>query len=119
MVHVAAEPVRANALRPFARFHALRHFHHPTGGAQHQRHHRIGDGFGQHGRGMHQQHLAGVQRLDVEVVIANGNVEVARSFGIFSSSAASTFSLEPSRPSAWANASACCETVSGRRFSPE
>ncbi len=43
-------------------------------------------------------------------------VEVARSFGIFSSSAASTFSLEPSRPSALANASACCATVSGLRF---
>ena len=73
MVHVAAEPVRANALRPLARFDALRHFHYPARGAQHQRHDRIGDGLGQYGRGMHQQHPASVQRLDVKVVIANGN----------------------------------------------
>ena len=73
MVYIRAEPVRTNALRPFTRFDALRHFHHPARGAQHQRHDRIGDGLGQHGRGMHQQHPAGVQRLDVEVVIANGN----------------------------------------------
>ena len=73
MVYVGAEPVWPNALRPLARFDALRHFHHPAGGAQHQRNDRVGDGLGQHGRGMHQQHPAGVQRLDVEVVIANGN----------------------------------------------
>jgi hypothetical protein len=73
MVHIAAEPVRTDAFRPLARFHAVSHFHHPTRGAQHQRHHRIGDGFGQHGRGMHQQHFARIQRIDVEVVIADGN----------------------------------------------
>jgi hypothetical protein len=65
---------------------------------------------------MHQQDFAGVQGIHVEVVIPHGNVEVARSFGIFSSRATSTFSLEPSRPSALANASACCATVSGLRF---
>ena len=73
MVYVGTEPVWPNALRPFARFNALRHFHHPAGGAQHQRHDRVGDGLGQHGRGMHQQHPAGVQRLHVEVVITNGH----------------------------------------------
>ena len=37
-------------------------------------------------------------------------------FGIFSNKAVSTVSLEPNSPSALANASACCCTVSGCRL---
>ena len=57
-MNVHAEPVRANAFRPFARFHALGHFHHATGGAEHQRHQRVGDGFRQGMRRVHQQDVA-------------------------------------------------------------
>ncbi len=42
-----------------------------------------------------QQNFSGGKRIDIKIVIADGVVDVARSFGIFSSNAASTFSLNP------------------------
>ncbi|MNZ63287.1 hypothetical protein D3C78_814320 [compost metagenome] len=73
MVHVDAKPVRPDTALPFAGFHPLGDFHYPARCRQHQTHDGIGDGFGQHGRGMHQQHVMGIKRVDVEIVVTDGN----------------------------------------------
>ncbi len=44
---------------------------------------------------LHQQNFSGGKRIDIKIVIADEIVDVARSFGIFSSNAASTFRLNP------------------------
>ena len=72
-MYVHAEPVRANAFRPFARFHALSHLHHATSSAEHQRHQRVGDGFRQSMWRVHQQDVARVKRIHVEIVVAHRN----------------------------------------------
>ena len=81
MVHVDAEPVRPDAAAPFAGLDPFRHFHHPARCRQHQTHDGVGDGFGQHRRGVHQQHVMRVERLDVEVVVADGNGRGRAQFG--------------------------------------
>lgn len=73
MMHIVAKPVRTDAFGPLPGLHAVGHLNHPTRGAQYQGHYGIGDGFGQHGRGVHQQHLTRIQRLDVEVIVTDGN----------------------------------------------
>ncbi|MNM99766.1 hypothetical protein D3C81_1123350 [compost metagenome] len=73
MMYIDAEPVGPNAALPLAGLYPFGHFHHPARCRQHQTHDGIGDGFGQHGRGMHQQHVMGIKRVDVEIVVTDGN----------------------------------------------
>ena len=83
MVHIVAKPVRTDAFGPLAGLHAVSHFNHPTRGAQYQRHNGIGDGFGQYGRGVHQQHFTRIQRIDVEIIVADGNGRSCTKLGHF------------------------------------
>ena len=73
MVYIDTKPVRPDALRPLTALHPLGHFDHSTGGAEYQRHHRVGDRFGQYRRRVHQQYATGVERLDVKIIVAHGD----------------------------------------------
>ena len=73
VVHVNAKPVCPDAALPFAGLHSIGHFYHATSCRQNQAHDGVGDGFSQHGWGVHQQHVMGIKRVNVEIIVTDGN----------------------------------------------